>query len=402
MIQKSLVFAVLLLLSACTADNTLPDRSSTPLPTAAASTTPTGAAVAAAANSTSTPTNPTPSPPTAAATIESTSTVAPTATVEPTATVVPTATTEPPTPTSTPEPEPTYQQFNLPEGSRPHDVAPALDGSVWYTAQGSGELGRLDPASGAPSTIALGDGSAPHGVVVGPDEAAWVTDAGLNAIVRVDTETEEITLYPMPAGRDNVNLNTATFDANGTLWFTGQNGVYGSLNTFNGEVVVYDAPEGRGPYGITTTPDGAVYYASLAGNHIARIDIRSGAATVIEPPTPDQGARRVWSDSQGRIWVSEWSSGQVSVYDPAAESWQQWRLPGDNPQPYAVYVDERDIVWLSDFGSNALVSFDPETQTFESYPLPGSPSNVRQILGRPGEIWGAESGVNGLVVLQVP
>jgi virginiamycin B lyase len=92
----------------------------------------------------------------------------------------------------------------------------------------------------------------------------------------------------------------------------------------------------------------------------------------------------------------------VSVYDPADESWQQWRLPGDNPQPYAVYVDERDIVWLSDFGSNALVSFDPATETFESYPLPGSPSNVRQILGRPGEIWGAESGVNRLVVLLAP
>lgn len=388
MIKKSLVFAVLLLLSACEADNTLPDRTNTLSPPAAG-TTPTTAAIAEAATSTSAPTNPTPSPPTA------------TVTIEPTSTVEPTATTEPPTPTPTPEPEPTYQQFNLPEGSRPHDVAPAPDGTVWYTAQGSAEIGRLDPESGTVSTIALGAGSAPHGVIVGPDGEAWITDAGLNAIVQVDPETEQVTRFSMPPDRDNVNLNTATFDGNGTLWFTGQNGIYGSLNPESGEIAVYDAPEGRGPYGITTTPDGAVYYASLAGNHIARIDTGTGGVTVIEPPTPDQGARRVWSDSQGRIWVSEWSSGQVSVYDPAAESWQQWRLPGDNPQPYAVYVDERDIVWLSDFGSNALVSFDPTTQTFESYPLPGSPSNVRQILGRPGEIWGAESGVNGLVVLRL-
>ncbi len=287
----------------------------------------------------------------------------------------------------------------MPEGSRPHDVAPAPDGTVWYTAQGSAELGRLDPATGTVSEIALGAGSAPHGVIVGPDNAAWVTDAGLNAIVRVDPETEQVTRYSLPAGRDNVNLNTATFDGSGRLWFTGQNGVYGSLNPESGEIAVYDAPEGRGPYGITTTPDGIVYYASLAGNHIARIDTETGGVTVIEPPTPDQGARRVWADSQGRVWVSEWNSGQVSVYDPASESWQQWRLPGDNPQPYAVYVDERDIVWLSDFGGNALVSFDPQTATFESFPLPGSPANVRQILGRPGEVWGAESGLNRIVVL---
>lgn len=43
---------------------------------------------------------------------------------------------------------PLLQEYPVPSGSRPHDVAPAPDGSIWYTAQGSGELGRLDPATG--------------------------------------------------------------------------------------------------------------------------------------------------------------------------------------------------------------------------------------------------------------
>src|SRR5258708_17808403 len=33
--------------------------------------------------------------------------------------------------------------YPVPKGSHPHDVAPAPDGSVWYTAQPKGELGRL-------------------------------------------------------------------------------------------------------------------------------------------------------------------------------------------------------------------------------------------------------------------
>ena len=62
------------------------------------------------------------------------------------------------------------QEYPAPAGSRPHDVAPAADGrSVWYTAQGSGQLGLLDPATGKSRLIPLGDGSAPHGVIVGPD-----------------------------------------------------------------------------------------------------------------------------------------------------------------------------------------------------------------------------------------
>jgi len=290
--------------------------------------------------------------------------------------------------------------YDVPPGARPHDVAPAPDGTVWYTAQRQGALGRLDPATGAVEQIPLGDGSAPHGVIVGPDGAAWVTDGGLNAIVRVDPASKAVKTYPLPAERGYTNLNTAAFDAKGRVWFTGQNGIYGRVVPDTGEVRVWDAPHGRGPYGIAATPSGAIYYASLAGSHIARIDVETGAVEVLRPPTESQGARRVWSDSTGRIWVSEWNSGQVSVFDPATAAWDSWKLPGDRPRTYSVYVDDRDQVWLSDFGANAILRFDPGTESFESFPSDRGGANVRQILGRPGEVWGAESGTDRLVVIK--
>jgi virginiamycin B lyase len=291
------------------------------------------------------------------------------------------------------------REFDVPAGSHPHDVAPAADGGIWYTGQRKGILGHLDPATGDIREIPLGAGSAPHGVITGPDGAAWITDGGLNAIIRVDGETHQVRAFPLPADRSGANLNTAVFDPAGTLWFTGQSGIYGRLDPASGEVEVFDDPEGRGPYGITATPDGDVWYASLAGSHIARVDRTSGAATVVEPPTADQGARRVWSDSSGRVWVSEWDAGQVAVHLPASGEWKEWRLPGEGPQAYAVYVDERDVVWLTDFGANAIVRFDPATEAFDSIALPSPDAAVRQLLGRPGELWGAESGVDKLVLV---
>jgi virginiamycin B lyase len=151
---------------------------------------------------------------------------------------------------------------------------------------------------------------------------------------------------------------------------------------------------------LSTAPDGSVYYASLAGSYIARINLETGAATVLEPPTPNQGARRVWPDSQGRIWVSEWNAGQVAVYDPTTQEWKEWPLPGDKSMPYAVYVDRQDMVWLSDFAANALVRFDPMKETFKVFSLPSPEANIRQILGRSGEVWGAESGADKLVVIR--
>ncbi|HEV8696816.1 MAG TPA: hypothetical protein VGQ89_03905 [Candidatus Limnocylindrales bacterium] len=291
------------------------------------------------------------------------------------------------------------REFDVPSGSHPHDVAPAVDGGVWYTGQNVGILGHLDPATGTVREIRLGVGSAPHGVIVGPDGAAWVTDSGLNAIVRVDPGTDAVKTFPLPADRPGANLNTAAFDGNGTLWFTGQAGIYGRLDPTSGEMAVFDDPDGRGPYGIAATPSGDIWYASLAGSHIARVDQASGRATIVEPPTRDQGARRVWSDSTGRIWVSEWNAGQVGVHDPSTGSWQEWPLPGDRPQAYAVYVDERDIVWLTDFGANAIVRFDPASERFDSIDLPSPDGSVRQLLGRPGELWGAESAVDKLVLV---
>ena len=291
-------------------------------------------------------------------------------------------------------------EYPVPAGSHPHDVAPATDGGVWYTGQNVGVLGHLDPATGEVREIPLGAGSAPHGVIVGPDGAPWITDGGLNAIVRVDPATEEVEVYRLPDSHPDANLNTAAFDTAGVLWFTGQSGMYGRLDPATGTVEAWDAPRGRGPYGITGTPDGSIWYASLAGSHIARIDPATAEATIVEPPTAGQGARRIWSDSTGRLWVAEWEAGQVAVHDPAAGTWQEWPLPGDGAQAYAVYVDDTDAVWLTDFTANAIVRFDPATEEFASFELPGAGAAVRQLLGRPGEIWGAESALDKLVVLR--
>ena len=169
-----------------------------------------------------------------------------------------------------------YQEFDVPRGSHPHDVAPAPDGTVWYTAQSAGKLGRLDPRTGQVQEVDLGQGSAPHGVIVGPDGAAWVTDQGANAIVRVDPESAETRSFGMPDGR-RAGPHTATFDDDGILWFTGQGGgVIGRLEPSSGKVDLFDAPRGPGPYGIDAVPGGDVWYASLAGSYLGQCRSNDG------------------------------------------------------------------------------------------------------------------------------
>ena len=295
--------------------------------------------------------------------------------------------------------------LNAPQRTGIHDVAPAPDGGVWFSAQRSGHLGWFDPARGKTELVPLGPGSSPHGVIQGPDKAAWLTDGGQHAIVRVGWPDRQVRLYRLPAGTPYANLNTCAFDGEGDLWFTGQSGVTGKVALKTGAVTVMESPKGRGPYGICATPRGDIWYCSLAGSFIAQIDLKTGTSRVVEPPTKGQGARRVWSDSAGRIWVSEWNSGNVSMHDPRVRgggpgAWKSWKLPGANPRTYAVYVDEKDKVWLSDFGANAVLRFDPATEAFDSWTHPLDAASVRQILGRPGEVWLPESGTEHLTLMR--
>jgi virginiamycin B lyase len=312
--------------------------------------------------------------------------------------------------------------FRVPRGSHPHDVAPTADGAVWYTAQHAGALGRLDPATGQTRQIPLGERSKPHSVVVGPDGALWVSDGGLNAILRVDPASEQVTTFALPSWRPFANLHNLAFDRAGMLWFTGQVGVYGRLDPQTGTVKLFRAPRGPGPSGMTRTPDGEIYFSSIAGDYIARVDPETGDAAVIDLPKPDlaprryvdpetgeirvvqpataQGPRMLAADSQGRLWVTKWHAGELGRYDPADGSWREWRLPGGAPEPYAVYVDAQDQIWLSEFNLDSIFRFDQLTETFHRVRLPRSNGRVRQLNGRPGEIWAAESGTDHLIVLR--
>ena len=271
-------------------------------------------------------------------------------------------------------------------------------GRIWYAGQGDGTVGRVDPATGEVLVVPVAPRSAPHGILHGPDNAMWVTDGGLNAIVRVDTESLKVDVFPLPGPA--ANLNTPTFDNQGVLWYTGQSGYYGRLNPAVGIVEQWESPRGRGPYGIATAPNGTVWYASLAGSYLGRIN-PDATVTEFDPPTPNAGVRRVWPDSQGRLWIAEYNVGQVGVYDPATDQWAEWRLPGANPRAYAVYVDHMDKVWLTDTGADTVVRFDPVTQTFTTVEI-SVPSNVAQLGGVPGQVVGAQRGRNSVFVVHYP
>lgn len=293
----------------------------------------------------------------------------------------------------------TYYPIKAGLGNR--DVAPAADGTVWFANQFSGTVGHLDPKTGKYDLFPLGRGSSPHGILMGPDGNAWAMDGGQNAIVRVDSRDHKMTVFPLPHSVPDINLNTGVFDPAGVLWFTGQNGYYGSVDPKTGKVEVFDAPVGEGPYGITVTPKGVVWFTSFACNYIAWIDPKTHRATAVDVPDPHAGgSRRIWSDSKGRLWLATWGTGALYRYDPADQSWASYKLPGLGPRGYSTYVDDEDIVWVSEFMADAILRFDPQTESFVSIPSDRPTVQLLQMNGTHGKVWGGEQGSSRIVLVE--
>jgi virginiamycin B lyase len=131
---------------------------------------------------------------------------------------------------------------------------------------------------------------------VGPDGAPWFTGGGQNAIVRVDPATKAVKEWSLPPERmPTVHLNTTALRQRTDL-IHAQIGVYGWLRPKSGEMKVSDAPKGWGPYGITATPKGDIWFVWLAGSYLANVDTETGLVTAAHEGS---GPRRVWSDSRG-------------------------------------------------------------------------------------------------------
>ena len=180
-------------------------------------------------------------------------------------------------------------------------------------------------------------------------------------------------VFPLPKDFADANLNTATFDRKGILWFTGQNGVYGRVDPATGKVEAWKAPKGVGPYGITTTPNGEVWYASLAGDHIAKIDTVSGDALMVTAAEARRRPAPHLVGFQGPLVGELLEYRRARPLRSRGQDLESLEPAEEHGGCYAVFVDDKDKVWVSDWPGNALVRFDPVTEKFVSFPSNSQP-----------------------------
>jgi virginiamycin B lyase len=290
-------------------------------------------------------------------------------------------------------------------GSRPHDPRAAADGSVWYTGQLAGRLGRIDPATGAIREFPLDDHPGPHGLAEDKDGRIWFTANRAGAIGRLDPKTGDVSYYPLPDPnvRDPHTLN---FDQKGQLWFTAQQGnVVGRLIPATGEIKLATPPtKDARPYGIMISSKGVPVFVEFGSNKVATIDPQTMAIREYELPDKAARPRRLALGPDDTVWYTDFTRGYLGKLDLATGAVKEWPSPsGPKSQPYGIAFT-RGAVWYSESLAkpNTLVRFDPAREQFQTWAIPGGGDIVRNMdVTRDGDLVLAHSLANAISLVEV-
>jgi virginiamycin B lyase len=120
-------------------------------------------------------------------------------------------------------------EYPLPATARPRRMAIDASDNVYFTDFQSGNLGRLDSATGAVKMWRSPGGSvsAPYAIAITPDGLVWYSESGVkpNTIIQFNPRTEQFARAAIPSGGGTVRHMAATSDGRVYIACSGVNKV---------------------------------------------------------------------------------------------------------------------------------------------------------------------------------
>jgi streptogramin lyase len=306
-------------------------------------------------------------------------------------------------------------EYDLPRpDALPHDAAVDKDGVVWYCDYAEGIVGRLDPRTGEIKEwrnplVKPGYPGGFQSLELDSDGNPWLARHEFNGVAKFDRKTEKFVNWSLP--QESVSPRTrTTFLAptqDGKVWIKDDvdhkafrldpsTGQFVGYNQFPPEISFagQSAPRANFPndlsaqdkaaprhniYGLSADSLGNEYGADILGDTIAKVDARTGKATLFQLPNPKSGPRRMHVDAQDRLWIGEFYGNRLGVLDTKTGEIHEWPHPIPWYGPYDAAIDKEGNVWTGSMSSDLISRLNPQTGKFNHYLLPLLGSNVRRV-----------------------
>ena len=195
-----------------------------------------------------------------------------------------------------------------------------------------------------------------------------------------------ITEYLVPSA--NSFPEGITSGPDGALWFTelGSNKI-GRVST-SGAFTEFTIPSANSaPTGITSGPDGALWFTELATNKIGRITT-GGVFTEYTIPTANSGVEAIVAGPDGALWFTEDASkiGRITT----AGVFTEYTIPSIKSSPERITVGADGALWFTENSTNKIGRI-TTAGVFTEYTIPTVGAGPEGITTGPdGALWFTE------------
>ena len=212
-------------------------------------------------------------------------------------------------------------QYKMPDekADDPHTAVFDAHGMLWFTVQGGNMVGRLDPKSGKVELKTVPTESAlPYGIAINSKGVPFFCELGSNKMAKIDPQSMNISEFKLP---ESVRPRRLAIASDDQVYFTDfKSGNLGRLNPANGEVKMWASPGGAdsGPYGITITPDGSVWYSEsgVKPNTLIKFDPRTEKFARANIPSGGGVVRNMAATPDGRVYIACSGVDKIGIVDP--------------------------------------------------------------------------------------
>jgi streptogramin lyase len=274
-------------------------------------------------------------------------------------------------------------EFSLLAATNPLDITSGADGALWFTQQGSDEIGRMT-TSGVVTEFPLTAGSQPNGITLGSDNNLWFTELGTNQIGRITT-SGVVTEFPLAAGSSPYEI---TAGPDGNLWFTefGRHRI-GEITTA-GVLTEFCLAAGNQPYGITTGPDGALWFTEQNTDQVGRITTL-GSITQFSLAA-GSAPFGIATGSDGNLWITEPGHDDIAQLTTSGVVTTFGLAVGSNP--HGIVSSPTGDLYFTENGADRIGQITTSGSITAEYPTPTSESGPNGItIGPDNHVWFAES-----------
>ena len=165
-------------------------------------------------------------------------------------------------------------------------------------------------------------------------------------------------------------------DAQGRVWFVGQNGNYiAYLDPKSNQFKRYEIEPGTNPHDLVVEK-GMVWFTGNRNNRLVKLDPATGKLTTYM--IPDTSVRdphtMIFDRKSGAAWFTAQNAGVVGRFEPATGKFRLWRsAPG--ARPYGIVLDSHGQPWFDLFGTNKLATIEPGSAVIRTFTV--GPENTR-------------------------